>query len=297
VTIEKLGFPGLCPDPFGPPYDTFDHEQCLLEKANATIDRLLDIEHPPLPDIALTSEELTCQDTLATKASNMFRKEVERRAVLCEQRRLEGAIAAGVNCRAEEDPLAPGTGSDQIDDNIVLAHDDVLRGIAVSCERANLAHLGFPHLCPAGTGGLFSVAALTECMYVSHHRRLIEFVDTLLPSTRMCGNCEIDGENNEQCDDGDNLWARGQICRTDCTLVTNCGDPDDSGTVTVRDALFILRAAIALEVCHLSLCDVNGDGVINSTDALLTLRKVVGIGVDFTCNGATDLVCPVPPEG
>jgi hypothetical protein len=295
VELTRLGFPGQCEDTFGPPYDTFDHEQCLIDKANAVIDKLLDIEHPAWPGPNLPNEDLNCQATIASGSSSMFFKEVRRRTVECEQRRLEGKIPADTNCRAEIDPLAPDTGNKQVDTDIVEAHTDVLRGIADNCPRANLSRLGFPHKCTNATG-LFSVAALTECMYITHHFPLIDFVDTIDPLTKMCGNCIIDGENGEKCDDGDNKWAPGEICRTNCSQVTLCGDPDDSGSVTIRDALFILRAAVGLEACHTSLCDVSGDGFINTSDALRTLRFAVGLQTDFLCNAAppADLVCPVP---
>jgi hypothetical protein len=41
---------------------------------------------------------------------------------------------------------------------------------------------------------------------------------------------------------------------------------------------------------------VNGDGAINTTDALLVLRAVVGLPVEFMCNAPPpeDLVCPIP---
>jgi hypothetical protein len=294
VELTHLGFPGQCEDTFGPPYDTFDHEQCLIDKSNEVIDKLLEIEHPAWPGPDLANEDLTCQATVALGSSSMFFKEVKRRSVECEQRRLEGKIPADINCRAEIDPLAPGTGNRQVDTDLVEAHTDVLRGIADNCPRADLAKLGFPNKC-TNAAGLFSVAALTECMYITHHFPLIEFVDTIDPLTKMCGNCLIDGENGEKCDDGDNAWARGEICRTNCSQVTLCGDPDDSGTVTIRDALYTLRTAVSLETCHKSLCDISGDGFVNTSDALRILRFVVHLDTVFACPEAlpADLVCPL----
>jgi len=294
IHLENLGFPGLCPDPFGPPYDSFDHEQCMLDRSNALIDDLLAIEHPPFPGpFLLKTEDAACQDTLSLKSSDMFWKEVESRTTLCEMRRFEREIEATVNCRAELDPLLPGTGDTTVDENLFLAHNDVLRGIANACKLADLTLLGFPHACPNPDGSLFSIAALTECMYDTHHFNLIDFVDGMVPLTKVCGNCQLEPENGEGCDDGDNEWTRGEFCRHNCSIITTCGDPDDSGGITIRDALYMLRAAVGLEQCHPSICDINGDGVVNTTDALLALRAVVGLPIETKCNppDAGEVVC------
>jgi hypothetical protein len=73
-----------------------------------------------------------------------------------------------------------------------------------------------------------------------------------------------------------------------------CGDPvpltagasvsgASADAVTASDALFILRAAIALETCELCICDVDDSGGTSATDALATLRAAVGQSVSFTC--------------
>src|SRR6185295_14754798 len=221
--------------------------------------------------------------------------EVEARTVGCEMKRFELKIEPTVNCRAELDPLFPGTTDETVDQNILLAHNNVLRTIANSCGHADFELLGFPHMCPnPGTEPTFSISSLTDCMYETHHFLLIDFIDGMLPSTKVCGNCLLDPENGEQCDDGDNTWERGEICRFNCTLVSVCGDPDDSGGITIRDALYLLRVAVGLETCANAICDVNGDGVINTTDSLLVLRAVVGLPVNLACKAPEDLVCPVP---
>ena len=226
----------------------------------------------------------------------MFFKEVNRRTFDCEQKRFETQVSATVNCRSEVDPLAPRLGDASIDGLIVDAHDDVLRGIGNFCRRANLARLGFPNKCPNDETDPFSLSALTECLYETHHYPLVELIDGIFPSTKMCGNCLLDSENGEQCDDGNNEWDRGQLCRANCYVISECGDPDDNGVTTAQDALFILRAAVGLETCHPSLCDLDGDGVIGPQDARRALRAAVGLPVEITCTPppAVDLVCPVP---
>jgi cysteine-rich repeat protein len=87
----------------------------------------------------------------------------------------------------------------------------------------------------------------------------------------------------EECDDGDNVWVPGEACQADCGLVA-CADPDDTGTTSASDALFILRAAVGASFCDPCLCDVdNSGGNANASDALRTLRRSVGIPVSIMC--------------
>lgn len=58
------------------------------------------------------------------------------------------------------------------------------------------------------------------------------------------------------------------------------GDADGNGTVDSTDALLILRYAlgmISLDGSALALCDVDGNGTVDSDDALLTLRLALGM--------------------
>ena len=289
VQLEKLGYPGFCPDPFGPPYDTFDHEQCLIDTANGIIDRLLEIEHPPFPG-KLETEDIVCQDEIARKSSSMFVQELDDRT-RCEQKRFELRVPEETDCRAEEDPLAPGTGDPTTDTNIVRSHDNVLRGIANACGRADLFRLGFPHLCPNPEGSLFSIAALTECMYTTHHFDLIRLINRISPTTNTCGDGILDF--GEQCDDGRQDEGVGDHCGLECRLFgAGCGDADGVAGVTIRDALFVLRRAVALEVCDIEVCDVTGDCQVTSVDALTLLRFVVGLPVTLRC----PLSGSCPPE-
>lgn len=82
-------------------------------------------------------------------------------------------------------------------------------------------------------------------------------------------------------------------CDAECSLCSGghclslCGNPYDAvGTgVTVVDALFILRAAVALESCGLCVCDVNASDTITAVDALKALRVVVRIPETLSCPG------------
>ena len=57
------------------------------------------------------------------------------------------------------------------------------------------------------------------------------------------------------------------------------GDVDDSGTVTVDDAVLTLRYCMGLisSLNRIDLADMNGDGVIDLIDANLILRKAMGL--------------------
>jgi hypothetical protein len=106
-----------------------------------------------------------------------------------------------------------------------------------------------------------------------------------------CGNGFL--EAKEGCDDGDSEYDKGEFCNSACLLV-ECADTDDSGTVTILDAQYILNAAVLNVTCDLSICDITGNGLINSTDALRTLMHSVGIAVFFDCP-APPPTPPAPP--
>lgn len=62
-----------------------------------------------------------------------------------------------------------------------------------------------------------------------------------------------------------------------------CGDITGNGTVSVTDALAVLRAAVMIVTCDLCRCDIDGDGEIAAADALRLLRFAVGLEVAFSC--------------
>jgi cysteine-rich repeat protein len=95
----------------------------------------------------------------------------------------------------------------------------------------------------------------------------------------ICGNSIV--ETGETCDDGE--FVRGDVCGADCELV-DCGDADDSGTVTATDALVVLRAAVGLETCAGCVCNVDGEGAgASATDALRVLKAAVGQAGQLSC--------------
>jgi hypothetical protein len=45
VTLENLGFPGLCPDPGGAPFTVGDLHTCIRDEDSSRADEMRDIEY------------------------------------------------------------------------------------------------------------------------------------------------------------------------------------------------------------------------------------------------------------
>jgi hypothetical protein len=106
----------------------------------------------------------------------------------------------------------------------------------------------------------------------------------------FCGNTVLD--DGEECDDQDPEWATGQSCSASCELLP-CGDPDDSGAITVVDALHVLRTSVGTSSCDDCVCNVDdSEGAPTVSDALRVLRVSVGQQVELTCPP-----CPGPTAG
>jgi len=81
------------------------------------------------------------------------------------------------------------------------------------------------------------------------------------------------------------------LCNAECErcdpegCASLCGNPYANGNdvINTTDALFTLRAAVELEECNLCICDVTGDGIVTATDTLMMLRQIVGLGDLFVC--------------
>ncbi len=123
--------------------------------------------------------------------------------------------------------------------------------------------------CPPGT-----VCSVAE-------DRCIDIGSTTTTTLTLCGNLLIEGL--EECDDGDRNWRMGEGCRANCSLV-GCGDADDSGMLSARDALFMLRAAVGVANCEPCVCDVDDtSGRPTATDALRLLRVAIGLPLEIRC--------------
>lgn len=62
-----------------------------------------------------------------------------------------------------------------------------------------------------------------------------------------------------------------------------CGDLNEDGNLTARDALATLKAGVGDGGCPLWLCDWNGSGAITAADALAVLKAAVGIAGTPKC--------------
>jgi hypothetical protein len=84
------------------------------------------------------------------------------------------------------------------------------------------------------------------------------------------------------------------------TRITLLGDVNGDSLVNSTDALIVLSGDVGLKVlqfCPMNCGDVNADGLVNSTDALIILSYDVGLSVPFPVG---QLGCPsnvTPPQG
>lgn len=65
--------------------------------------------------------------------------------------------------------------------------------------------------------------------------------------------------------------------------VPKCGDPNNSKTITATDANQVLVGAVGAGFCPGRTCDVNFSNSVTTLDALLVLRRAVGLTVDLSC--------------
>lgn len=74
----------------------------------------------------------------------------------------------------------------------------------------------------------------------------------------------------------------------------DCSQPISDGTSpTALDCVFILRAAIGFVSCDpVCICDPSGDDSITPTDALICIRRAVGMNVPQLCCGVTTTTDP-----
>lgn len=285
VDLGVLGFPGFCNDVTPEtPYNAFDHNQCMLDRAKSLSTYILNSEHPPYPEppIYLKPNETECQDELARLSSQTTKAEFEARGrCLLRQAARDIDFPPKIDCRREVDPQDPQVNRQVTDEWVVEAHNHILRTIANSCPAVDLERLGFPWECAfPDNNSVFPLPELVECMWEYHHHDIFRFLDLIFPCSTKCGNGFLNVE--EECDDGDNDWMEGDFCRRDCTLVA-CGDPDDDGDQDIVDALYVLRAAVGLEQCTLLVCDVTGDLRVRASDALRLLQYAVGLPVLLEC--------------
>ena len=89
--------------------------------------------------------------------------------------------------------------------------------------------------------------------------------------TVYVSNCDLDGQGNAGSPE---LYLEG---------VCVCGAPVSAAQPTATDALYALQTGVGAQACALCECDVNGDGRVAATDALLILAKATGQNVTLSC--------------
>lgn len=216
INFSALGYPGPCPDPDGGAYDALNHANCLTTKVNETLALLLPIEYAPLPpDFGdLRNHDRSCQSDFATKAGRLLSLEFRARAD-CVFRQLDGRADPSAECRTELSRDEPATGDTKTDSDVLAAHKKVLAQVADSCGGVDLSDLGLPNMCPLPAGSVFGLAQLVECLFETHHGEVFRLLDVATPWASTCGNAIVDPPA-EQCDDGDQSFARGDACMSDC---------------------------------------------------------------------------------
>jgi len=258
VNLENLGFPWQCPGPHNDSVFALPElTECMFDFHHSDVFRFIDLIFP-----------------CSTKCGNGFLNVEEG----CDDG--DNDYMRGDFCRDDCAQVACGDTDDDGDEDIVDALY-VLRA-AVGLEQCTLL------VCDV-TGDLRVRA--------SDALRLLQFAVALPVAlncpdlSTTCGNGYL--EAKETCDDGDSIYDNGEYCNSACLLVL-CGDTDDSHAVNILDAQYILNAAVDNVSCDLSVCDITGNRLNNSTDALRALMWAVGLSIDFNCP-APPPTPPAPP--
>lgn len=252
INIENLGFPWLCPFPNNDSvYPLPALVECMFDYHHHPIFRFLDLIFP-----------------CSTECGNGYLNVEEE----CDDGNNDYNL--GDYCRRDCTQVACG---DVNDDGVRNATDAlfVLRS-AVGLQSCSLL------VCDInGDLKITAADALRLLQYAVGLPVALQCPDL----STTCGNGYL--EAKETCDDGNDTYDNGQYCNSACLLV-GCGDTNDDGKVNILDAQFILNASVGNQTCDASICDVTGNGVTNSTDALRVLMYAVGLPVNFNC--------PAPPE-
>jgi hypothetical protein len=126
---------------------------------------------------------------------------------------------------------------------------------------------------------------------------------TTLPAFGACcfsnGGCVTDTPEvcsvNEGAYQGDGSTCENSECpiQTTTTTVSTstttlpemvlCGDANDDMVITAPDALIALRRSVGTAKCVPQRCDYNGNGLVQSSDALLILKVSVGQNIEPQC--------------
>ncbi|TMA81302.1 MAG: hypothetical protein E6J72_05865, partial [Deltaproteobacteria bacterium] len=161
VTLEDLGFPGLCSH-HGGSFSVQDLTTCIEDAAESRVDMAIAIEYPNPHEVS--HDDATCQKTIGAAARNFYTTKLKARSH-CLDQQLKGNIGSDVNCRAE---VPPGTGDPGTDQQIAAAAAALSDELHGACDGITLEDLGFPGMCSDPDGGSFSVDNLDACILSTH---------------------------------------------------------------------------------------------------------------------------------
>jgi cysteine-rich repeat protein len=217
VNLIFLGFPGVCRDETGLPFDTRDLEACIISNGGAIASALLDNNFPEI-DGLVRGKDAVCLQGAAARASAQTNRDFRARAKCLlrqEKRRLD---ADAVDCRADIPPYGPGTEDTSTDTHITNAYVHILSGVPSVCAAADIVGLGYPKMCANPTGEDFNLFDMKQCLLDVNRVGVQDLLDIPFPREPVCGDAILAGD--EECDDGfeSHSDTRPDACRTDCTL-------------------------------------------------------------------------------
>ena len=254
VDFQLLGFPGVCPDNTGFPFDTIDFQECVVNRTNAINTVLLDVYYPPVLERLRGNAAICLKGSPRDAASSLFRKIRARQNCLIGQD--FGVVDTDVDCYAKILPYGPGTGDRKVNRKVSRAYTALLGTIPLACADVQIDDLDYQSDCPDDTGGVFNIFDLKKCFFDIDRYGALEALATVFPTDGICGDGVVTGE--EECDDGpNNSNTQPNACRTDCT---NPSCPDgvvDPAFGEQCDDGNLIDGDCCSSECMLDLC---GDG-------------------------------------
>jgi cysteine-rich repeat protein len=216
VNLQLLGFPGVCEDTTGDPFDTEDFKRCVVTDMGAIIARLMASYYPPITDFSRGSAA-RCLIGSAADASKSIRGLLRARE-RCMVEQMRGFVRSDADCREEILPYGIGTGDGRVDNWIGNAYVRLLAKIPRACVDVQIDGLGYQEGCFDPTGGAFTIFDLKSCFFGLNRDKALAALEIPFPSDPVCGDGNVGA--GEECDLGieNNSDTKPDTCRTDCTL-------------------------------------------------------------------------------
>ncbi len=258
VNLQLLGFPNLCQDDNGPPFDTSDFKECVLERTEMILDELLDYYYPPFFERQRGDVADCLKGTPEDGMDNLIGKIRSREKCLIAQA-YEKIPEQGIDCYEKIQPYGGGTGDEKTDEALARADTELLGNIPKACAITNINDLDYQDKCPDLTGGNFNIFDLKNCLFNADRVAALAALGTVFPTEGVCGNGQREGE--EECDNGvaGNSDTTPNACRTNCTNPVCSDGVTDSNTEECDDGN-ANNSDCCLNTCVTAKC---GDGAIN----------------------------------